>query len=184
MIVLLDNFSLVNNNQYNLLYSLLPIKQKKKVDMCFDNNEKLSKILEYFIVKKYLCFDGIKDFSYTINGKPYLKSFKNFNISYDEGCLAIAFSTKEVGVDVQKNIEYDENLARFIASEEELKIIKNEKDKTIALTKLWVKKESYIKCLGDRISADLRNILKESQNFDFEEKTYKNYQICVCTKKA
>lgn len=182
MIVLLDKFDLLNENQYGFLYKFLPDNQKKKVDLCYNQTEKFSKILEYYIVKKYLNFEGIKEFSYTANGKPYINNYKDFNISYDDGCLVVAFANNQVGVDVQKNIEYDEKLANYIANESELSKIQKAKNKSIELTKLWVKKESYIKCIGGGLNIELKNILKETKKFHFKEQTYRNYQICICVK--
>ena len=51
----------------------------------------------------------------------------------------------------QEIIPYSEKLANYICNKKELKQIKTSKNKNNELTKLWVKKESYIKLKGKTI---------------------------------
>ena len=94
------------------------------------------------------------DLVYNEYGKPYLKNNKlYFNLSDCDNYSVCVISDKEIGVDIEK-ITYKKRLLKKICTDEEISLIKNEDD----FTKLWVKKESYVKYLGVGLSYGLKNV--------------------------
>ena len=91
---------------------------------------------------------------YNKYGKP---SFKNnpifFNASHSGEYTVLVISDKEIGVDIQK-ITYKRKVIDKICNENEKNNIKNATD----FTKLWVKKESFIKMIGQGLSYGLKNV--------------------------
>ena len=114
---------------------------------------------------------------YNEYGKP---SFKDnpifFNVSHSKDYTVLVISSKEVGVDIQK-ITYRKNIIDRICTNEEKKIIKNADD----FTKIWVKKESYVKMLGKGISYGLCNV-DTLKIHNIKLKKYKNYYIAISFK--
>ena len=183
MIVYFNQFDNIPNNTYNFLYSLLPKSRKQRVDSLFFEKDKHIKIVEYFLVKKLLKLKGNPDFVYSKNNKPYIDGEKNFNISHSDNMLVVATSKNPVGVDVQKIVEYNPKLAAFVLSDGELKKVSTSSNPGLEFTKLWTKKESYIKCNGLTIFNDIKNVLSLATNYRFKYDYVDNFVICTCTKK-
>ena len=124
---------------------------------------------------KYHLYD---DIFYNGYGKPYLKGNRlYFNISHCDNYIVLVISDKEVGVDIQK-ITFREKILNHICTLKEKELIKN----AIDFTKLWVKKESYVKYLGKGISYGLKNVDTLKLN-NIKTKKYKNYYIGICLDK-
>ena len=182
MIVYFEDFNKISDGDYAFMYSLLPSSRKQKIDAKYIQKDKKIAIIEYFLVKKLLKLKKCPDFEYTKNGKPYIKN-KHFNISHSDNFLVVATAKKELGVDVQKLIEYKDHLARYVCNDAEYKKISRAKNKSLELTKLWTKKESYIKLQGKTIFCDLKNLLN-NHNCNFRYYYIKDYVICVCKQKS
>ena len=174
----------VNEKELAFLYSFLPKSRKNKVDKIKIQKNKEISIISYFMVKKLLNLKKILDFSYTKNGKPYIKNKPYFNISHSKNIIVVACDEKPIGVDIQEIIPYSEKLANYICNKKELKQIKTSKNKNNELTKLWVKKESYIKLKGKTICCDLKKVLNKNSIYNFKIKKYENNYICFCQKKS
>lgn len=182
MIVYFDEFEKVTDDKYTFLYSLLPKSRKEKINTKTIKKDQKIAIIEYFLVKKLLKLKKCPDFEYTEFGKPYIKN-KHFGISHSDNFLVVATAKKELGVDVQKIIEYNDKLAKYVCNEKEYKKITNSKNKSLEFTKLWTKKESYIKFLGKTVFCDLKNLLN-NHNCKFEYSYVKDFVICVCKQKS
>lgn len=92
-------------------------------------------------------------FSFQPYGKPRLSEKKDihFNMSHSGGMIGVSISDKEIGCDIQMDIEdYDDVLQRTGSSVEQRLV--NDKR---SFTRLWTVKESYFKCLGTGLSDDL-----------------------------
>ncbi|MBO5885028.1 MAG: 4'-phosphopantetheinyl transferase superfamily protein [Clostridia bacterium] len=182
MIVYFDEFEKVSDNTYTFLYNLLPDSRKQKIKQKSIKKDQKIAIIEYFLVKKLLKLKKCPDFEYTKFGKPYIKN-KHFSISHSDSFLVVATAKKELGVDVQKLIEYNDKLAKYVCNDKEYKKISTAKNKSLEFTKLWTKKESYIKLLGKTVFCDLKNLLNNN-NCKFKFDYVKNYVICVCKQKS
>ena len=114
-------------------------------------------------------------------GKPYFKAYPefHFNISHTENVIAVAFSKKDVGVDIEKLRSVNPKIARKFFTEDERAFVKNDKD----FFYVWTRKEAYIKRNGrgfscPLISFDILN-RKDIKTFDLGE-----FTLSVCSESA
>ncbi len=167
----------LNDGQLEWLESLLPPSRKAPSNKR-QGKEKLATILEYFLVAYALKLDHFVDFSYTSSGKPYIDNY-HFSLSHKEDIIALSTSESEVGVDIEKVQEVDQNLLNFVCSPAEVKMVKNAKDPALAFTTLYTKKEAALKKFGHPLSYPLKDILTADlvlKSYQFED-----YIISVCT---
>lgn len=84
-------------------------------------------------------------------GKPRLAHHPSihFNLSHSADYALCAVADAPVGVDVQEMLDYDEALARHCLCDEELAWLAAQDDKSLAFTRLWVRKESLMKLTGE-----------------------------------
>lgn len=179
MIVYFNQFDKISEKSYAKMYDFLPNSRKQKVDANkIEINKKIT-IIEYFLIKKHLKLQKNTDFSYTAAGKPYIEGCLNFNISHSENMLVVAFNKAEVGVDVQKIVEYNAKLANKICNQKELAELNLAEDKNLKFTEIWTLKESYLKLKGQGIYTNLKDVLK-NKDFKFKYFYVEDYVICVC----
>ena len=104
------------------------------------------------------------------NNKPYLENTigLKFNISHTEGLVLLAFSKREVGIDVEKinfKFEFKDILENCFTRDEIINIDNN----IISFYRYWTAKEAYLKCDGIGL---IRN-LKEVEIISFENEFIK-----------
>ena len=116
------------------------------------------------------------------NGKPFVKGEKPFNVSHSGEYLIVASHDKEVGVDIQKKTLFKEKLALKICNKKEVELLESSKNKNLEFTKLWTKKESYIKMLGESIVQDLTNIDTMENPQYYTTLEFNDYIISLCSK--
>ena len=85
-------------------------------------------------------------------GKPYVENeaFK-YNISHSGKYAVCAFADKEIGIDIENNINVNLDVAkRFYTKQEYINIIsiKSENTQIDTAVKYWVMKESFVKAVG------------------------------------
>ncbi len=107
-------------------------------------------------------------------GKPFFENGPYFNISHSGKYIVMAVSNKEVGVDIEENVEKNMSSLIRIFNEAEAKMIKEHAD----FYYLWCAKESLIKCIGSSISHVKEipslplNGLKTYKGNDYQCKTF------------
>ena len=107
-------------------------------------------------------------------GKPFFENGPYFNISHSGKYIVMAVSDKEVGVDIEENVEKNMSSLIRIFNEAEAKMIKEHAD----FYYLWCAKESLIKCIGSSISHVKEipslplNGLKTYKGKDYQSKTF------------
>ena len=107
-------------------------------------------------------------------GKPFFENGPYFNISHSGKYIVMAVSDKEVGVDIEENVEKNMSSLIRIFNEAEAKMIKENAD----FYYLWCAKESLIKCIGSSISHVKEipslplNGLKTYKGNDYQSKTF------------
>ena len=107
-------------------------------------------------------------------GKPFFANGPFFNISHSGRYIIMAVSDKEIGVDIEENVEKDMSSLIRIFNEAEAKMIKEHAD----FYYLWCAKESLIKCIGSSISHVKEipglplNGLKTFKGKDYQCKTF------------
>ncbi len=169
----------LTQQQYSKLASTLPPSRKEKLKKLSQDVDKKLSIIEYYAVKKLLKLKTNQDFNYTQNGKPYIADKKHFSIAHSNNLLCVVTSKNPIGIDVQP-LFYDESIAKFICTKQELDTLYKSKNKAKALTKLFTQKESAIKCLDLNLTK-IKTVL-ENNKLKFKTKRYKNYLITVCKK--
>ena len=133
--------------------------------------ELLNKALEIYNINREIIYNEY--------GKPYLKNNEiYFNLSNSHDYSVCAVSDSEVGIDIEK-ITFKANIIDKICTEDEKKLIKNADD----FTKIWTKKESFLKYLGIGLSYGLKNIDTLILN-NIKTYKYEDYYISVCSKNA
>lgn len=156
---------------------ILRQKQRKKAEL-----KLLSENLAKYAVKKSFGIDIKKqNIAYTKLGKPYLLGYPDihFSISHSGDYIACAVFESKVGIDIEWVGEYKEKLARRVCSKSELEQIEKAKDKALEFTKLWTKKEAYLKFLGTGIQTfNFKNVLDDMKNNILTE-VYDGYVITI-----
>lgn len=93
--------------------------------------------------------------------KPYFKSHPqiHYNISHSGEYAVCAFSTSEIGVDIQRHRQLDyEKMAMRTLSQNEYTCWKAAASAEKEFYHYWVLKESYLKWTGEGITRDLRHL--------------------------
>ena len=151
---------------------------------------KISKIMGYVLLLQALKDLNIKTLpiiEYNQYGKPFLKNIPNqyYNISHtndeDNLYLVLVIENEEIGIDIEIIKERKDSLIRYCTNDLEYHLIINSNNKEEEFTRLWTKKESYLKCIGTGITKDLKNCLNNI-DYSFEEEIKDNLIITVCKK--
>ncbi len=133
---------------------------------------------------------GAEDLSlaYSEHGKPYLLSYPDlhFNLSHSGTLALCAVSDRPVGADVERPGRADQAVARRCFLPQELEWMENAPDRARAFTRLWTRKESYLKLLGTGLAREMNSfsVLPGEAMEDgaaFTEKEVSGHLICVCT---
>lgn len=102
------------------------------------------------------------------HGKPYLKEFPRiyFNISHTEGIAVCAVGSSPLGIDIEAERPYHENVLRRVLSEAERRRLEElpEAERSRRFFCIWTLKESYVKAKGCGLTIPLTGI-----TFEFEE---------------
>ena len=157
---------------------LLPYLTKEEIIKSKDYKSEIAKInypVSRAILNLYLkglLEKGINDLivKRDKNNKPYLENTLGlkFNISHTEGLVLLAFSKREVGIDVEKinfKFEFKDILENCFTRDEIINIDNN----IISFYRYWTAKEAYLKCDGIGL---IRN-LKEIEIISFENESIK-----------
>ena len=133
-------------------------------------------IVKHFFYKKYNTELSQEDFKKNPNGKPFIDKNPDFhfNISHSKSAVAVAFSEKPIGVDIEKLRTTDPRVAKRFFTEKEQEYILQNPD--IRFFEIWTKKEAAIKQKGLAIK-DIKNISTENTETFFKD----GYVISVCT---
>lgn len=95
----------------------------------------------------------IKDYYVDEKGKP-LSDDICFNVSHCKGLVAIAMNEEPIGIDIEQIRNVEDNLKRYISSDEEYQYIKDDK----SFFEIWTSKESLGKCIGDGLNNKIKEI--------------------------
>ena len=141
----------------------------------------IGEILRKSAIKKTFDIDFEKQrVALTEHKKPYLMDYPeaHFNISHSGEYVALAVSDKPVGVDIQKNKEYNYDVAKRVCNEKELKDLEDCIDKASEFIKLWTQKEAVLKMNGCGIAnGDIKNCI---QNHNVISEKIEDYWLSVC----
>lgn len=142
-------------------------------NMCkakFVNENDITKSQKYKLElgkKEHLASDYLKNkyignYYYDENEKP-VSDDSFFNISHSFGYVIMAYSKDyKIGVDIEQKRSVKPDLIKYVSSDEEINMIKNDND----FYKLWTSKESIAKCQGEGLMKNIKDI----PGFPFEGK--------------
>ena len=100
-------------------------------------------------------------FEYGEHGKPSIVGHPEiyFNISHCREAAICVLSDKPVGVDIESIRPYNESLARYTMSDEEMIQIERAERREVEFIRLWTLKEAVLKCSGEGIRNDMKHVL-------------------------
>ena len=123
-------------------------------------------------------------------GKPYLVGREyEFSLSHSGRFAACALSDAVIGLDIQILSKCDERLVRRFFSAGEQEFIFSAKDRDAAFTRLWCRKESFLKAIGTglrlpldsfEVSAEQRQLSFGDTVYGFREFRTDDLFFCVC----
>ena len=163
------NTNIFNDNTLQQdVYNHIPQERREKIDRFrFEKDKRLSLGAGY-LLQKALEEAGITDYHIEYRGrqKPYVagRSDVFFNISHSGEMVALALSDKEVGVDIEKEQHFKENLIDYVFTQGD-KALAKELTALLgitidqAYTRLWTVKESVMKYSGLGIALAPKSIL-------------------------
>lgn len=140
------------------------------------------------LLKQFL---GDKEIFYNPYGKPYCSEKVFFNLSHSGSYVLLALSDCEVGCDIEKIRYVDtEKTGKIVFCGEEQSQIKSAKSASTEFFKLWTKKESLLKCLGDGFHRPAKSVCVCSDIFEEKGKKYylkswiySDYAVSVCSER-
>lgn len=101
-------------------------------------------------------------FEFGEHGKPSIvgRPDLHFSLSHCREAAICVLSDRPVGIDIESVGRYNERLVRYTMNDEEMTQILASNRPDIAFTRLWTQKEAVLKCTGEGIGNDLKNVLK------------------------
>ena len=182
---IISNINNYNDKELIDFYNNIYPQKKKRLNK-YQNIIKLKQsivgeILLSKLLKKIYNID-YKDIKITINndGKPFIDNHNiYFSISHSNEYVICVISSKQIGVDIEKMKDINNNVKKYFMSDNELKkfIDKN-------LFEIYTLKEAYIKMKGTSFlemkENEIENIMKSHKirfNYDIE-----GYIIAICEK--
>ena len=111
---------------------------------------------EYGIIEKPV-------FEFGEHGKPSIigRPDLHFSLSHCREAAICVLSDRPVGIDIESVGRYNDRLVRYTMNDEEMAQILASNRPDIAFTRLWTQKEAVLKCTGEGIGNDLKNVLKK-----------------------
>ena len=135
-------------------------------------------------------YPGIADadippFAYGEHGKPLLPppfQDTHFSLTHCHEAVACVMASHPCGIDVESIGRYRDSVARYAMSDDELRLIHDSSHPALAFTRLWTKKEAYLKAIGTGIQDNMKNLSPEILNAYTitEEHTGKGYVLSRC----
>lgn len=131
-------------NHRHFLLKNISDSQKEKALKFKNEKDQIRSLLSSYFVNQLSKEEILKNEM----GKPYFSNGPFFNVSHSGKYVMMAVANKEVGVDIEENIEKNMDILLRIFNEAEAKMIKEHAD----FYYLWCAKESLIKCIGSSVS--------------------------------
>ena len=135
--------------------------------------------------------EGVDDLTldYGERDKPHLRHYPHvhFNLSHSGTIAICAVSSHPVGADVELMHAADAGIARICFTEQEILWMNSQDDPARAFTRLWTRKESYIKRLGTGFYTEPKSFCalpgrESTADVVYSEHEVKEHLVCVCTR--
>lgn len=160
-LLLQDVESLNNSETYCSLYENASLERRRIAEKFRFTKDRNLSIGATALIDTGLRSFGLREkdmiYSYGVNGKPFFKNAPDihFSIAHSSTKVAVAFSDKEVGCDIEKITTFDMDVAKsFFSDREYLRImsIPAPEDRNVEFFRYWTLKESYMKAIGQGLS--------------------------------
>lgn len=169
----------------------LPWPEKRERILCYRQEaDRRRGLAAWSLAASMLRAAGARDLTlaYSPAGKPFLPGHPgiHFNLSHGGDLAVCGVSDRPLGVDVESLLPADPDMAAYAFSPAERAWLEEQPDPARAFTRLWVRKESYLKCLGTGLSVPLQelNLLPGKAyelNCYFKETETRDHRISVCS---
>ena len=173
---------------FNEWHERMSTERKKKIDAYKVNGSKRLSLGAGVLLEKALSEAGIDKYEliYNDKNKPSIKGRSDifFNISHSGNMAALAVSDKTVGVDIEEDRHFEDNLVAYVFSESDRETAKKLalwQDKLdMAYTTLWTVKESIMKHSGMGIMLEPKKIILSVEDDEIlSDKTPQNTKKAV-----
>ncbi|MDD2261487.1 MAG: 4'-phosphopantetheinyl transferase superfamily protein [Clostridia bacterium] len=150
-----------NTSFKNLLRCISDDKLNKITNMRNDMDKKLTVFADILIriVASQRIFLSNRNlfFQKDLYGKPYLLSYPDFqyNISHTRNAVAVTFSNKPIGIDIEKIRQPDQQIVKRFFTPDENRYIMQSNNFAVRFFEIWTKKEAHIKHDGRGLSIPL-----------------------------
>lgn len=203
---IMDIRQLTTPEVFQKYYNTMPMERRKKIDSLRQEEDKRRSLAAGTLLLHGLLELNIKMeswesllFCYGKNKKPYLKNFPQiqFNLSHAGNYAIAGFGTKELGIDIEKIGRNGSKISSRLFTSKEQEYLKQIKEKELwykEFTRLWTRKESFVKAIGIGLSFGFQSIETLTDHADtpfhqqyqyplwfFYEYTIKDYWITVCS---
>ena len=182
---------LSDSSLFSLGMSVLPWEERREQVMRFRFEKDRCLCLGAGLLLAYaLRQAGVTDLKLCrlANGKPVLANAPNihFNLSHSGTIAACAVSDRPVGVDVETLQDADPGVVAMCFQPIEQEWINNANDRRRAFTRLWTRKESYLKLLGTGLTCPSASFcvlpgMDVPDGNCYSEMEEMGHLICVCT---
>ena len=131
------------------------------------------------------------EFDYIANEKPVLRHHPDihFNLSHcKKGVLCVIDETTPVGCDIEA-VErgISDSLLNYCCNAQEIRSIENSANPNVEFIRLWTIKEAVLKCSGEGIVSNLRDLLSPQLLSGLEMETHpcleEGFVYTICRKK-
>jgi 4'-phosphopantetheinyl transferase len=184
----------INIGQFDMerVLKSMPIEIAKEIMRFRNHQDRRLKLFSKLIVKKH-CELSNQRFSWSNwqtsdEGKPFYSGGGKFNISHSGSFVTVAFSDKEIGIDIEKYAEFDVSAVADYLHLQEKKFIVDSNNSCDAFFTVWTRKEAYLKAKGIGIIEGLNNENCLESSIGLEEKWFltslpivADYKLALCS---
>ena len=168
MIYLYDTLENYSDEQYLKHLNALPVWRREKALQYKKLDDRKRSVLAFVLLQRALRDEygitEVPEFVYNEFGKPSLPNLPiHFSLSHCKDAVACAVSDHNIGIDVEKIVPYNPDVARRVCTAAELKMLEQSESKDVEFIKLWTAKEAISKYEGMGLSLPFAKI--EKQNY-------------------
>lgn len=166
MLYLDDSVESITEEQMRVWMGELPAWRRSRVEAIHDPGARALSVAAFRLLRRALReeygMDAVPTFGYGVHGKPFLTGFPDihFSLSHCRAVVACAVSDRPVGVDVEVTGRGNERLFAYVLSERERALVLAAADPQEAFTRLWTRKEAFLKLTGNGLSDGLPSVLE------------------------
>lgn len=127
---------------------ILTAEDRAQAERFVQEKDKVAHLVSAYLKRKY-----VGEWTLTESGKPVSQG-KHFNVSHCDGMVVLVLSDDEIGVDVENVRTVEDDLKRYVATDEEYEAIVTDKN----FFEIWTAKESLAKADGEGLDGRVKDI--------------------------